>query len=157
MSGASSPEILAAYDAVRSDKDPTNWLLISYAGAVGDALKLSATGSGGLDELKEKLDDGQAQYAYARIECVDFFLVLLSIPLSIILSLRAGVIQSLLLYKPCIPNLSAHIPNVERSNPTNTNLPLQIRKRHRIQAHKIYSNNLDWRIHEGDAKSTRKH
>lgn len=70
MSGASAPEILAAYDAVRSDKDETNWLLISYAGAVGDTLKLSGTGSGGLEELKEKLDDGQAQYAYARIECV---------------------------------------------------------------------------------------
>lgn len=38
MSGANSPEILAAYDAVRSDKDPTNWLLISYASAVGDKL-----------------------------------------------------------------------------------------------------------------------
>lgn len=68
MSGANSPEILAAYDAVRSDKDETNWLLISYASAVGDALKLTATGSGGLEELATKLDDSQAQYAYCRIE-----------------------------------------------------------------------------------------
>jgi len=68
MSGANSPEILTAYDAVRSDKDETNWLLISYASAVGDKLKLSETGSGGLEELATKLDDSQAQYAYARVE-----------------------------------------------------------------------------------------
>ncbi|EPE30244.1 Actin depolymerizing protein [Glarea lozoyensis ATCC 20868] len=68
MSGANSPEILAAYDAVRSDKDETNWLIISYASAVGDKLTLSATGTGGLSELTEKLDPSQAQYAYARIE-----------------------------------------------------------------------------------------
>lgn len=72
MSNLSSPEIAAAYDAVRSDKNPTNWLLISYAAATGDALTLTATGSGGLEELKGKLDDGQAQYAYARIEYVSF-------------------------------------------------------------------------------------
>jgi len=68
MSGANSPEILAAYDAVRSDKDETNWLIISYASAVGDALKLTGTGNGGLDELATKLDDSQAQYAYVRVE-----------------------------------------------------------------------------------------
>ena len=68
MSGINSPEILAAYDAVRSDKDETNWLLISYAKPMGDAMTLTATGSGGLSELAEKLDESQAQYAYARVE-----------------------------------------------------------------------------------------
>ncbi|GAP93083.1 putative cofilin tropomyosin-type actin-binding protein [Rosellinia necatrix] len=68
MSGVDAPEILAAYEAVRSDKDATNWLLISYAGAVGDRVKLSGTGSGGLAELASRLDDGQAQYGYARVE-----------------------------------------------------------------------------------------
>jgi hypothetical protein len=68
MSGADSPEILAAYDAVRSDKDETNWLLISYASAVGDKLALTATGTGGLEELAARLDDGQAQYGYVRVE-----------------------------------------------------------------------------------------
>ncbi|KAH9904916.1 cofilin/tropomyosin-type actin-binding protein [Xylariomycetidae sp. FL2044] len=68
MSGADSPEILAAYDAVRSDKDATNWLLISYAGAVGDKLALTGTGTGGLAELAGRLDDGQAQYGYVRVE-----------------------------------------------------------------------------------------
>ncbi|KAI1770048.1 actin depolymerizing protein [Hypoxylon cercidicola] len=68
MSGVDSPDVLAAYDAVRSDKDATNWLLLSYAGAVGDKLTLTGTGSGGLEELATKLDDSQAQYGYVRIE-----------------------------------------------------------------------------------------
>lgn len=68
MSGANSPEILAAYDKVRDDKDETNWLLISYAAPTGDALTLTSTGSGGLTELASHLDESQAQYAYARVE-----------------------------------------------------------------------------------------
>lgn len=68
MSGADAPEILTAYDAVRSDKDETNWLLISYASAKGDKLTLAGTGIGGLEELATNLDDGQAQYAYVRVE-----------------------------------------------------------------------------------------
>ncbi|KAK5651811.1 hypothetical protein OQA88_11679 [Cercophora sp. LCS_1] len=68
MSGVDSPEILAAYEAVRSDKDETNWLLISYAAATGSQLTLSKTGSGGLTELAAELDDTQVQYAYARVE-----------------------------------------------------------------------------------------
>ncbi|KAK3934898.1 Coactosin [Diplogelasinospora grovesii] len=68
MSGADSPEILAAYEAVRSDKDDTNWLLISYAAATGNQLVLSKTGKGGLAELADELDDSQVQYAYVRVE-----------------------------------------------------------------------------------------
>ncbi|KAH8664206.1 hypothetical protein BX600DRAFT_381441 [Xylariales sp. PMI_506] len=68
MSGADAPDVVAAYDAVRSDKDDTNWLLISYASAMGDKLKLTATGTGGLEELTSKFDDGQAQYGYVRVE-----------------------------------------------------------------------------------------
>lgn len=68
MSGADSPEILAAYDDVRSDKSPTNWLLISYSAATGNQLVLSKTGTGGLEELASELDDTQVQYAYARVE-----------------------------------------------------------------------------------------
>ncbi|KAI0535373.1 hypothetical protein GGR58DRAFT_444356 [Xylaria digitata] len=68
MSGLDAPEILAAYDAVRSDKDETNWLLISYVSTVGDKLKLAGTGTGGLPELAAQLDDAQAQYGYVRVE-----------------------------------------------------------------------------------------
>jgi len=68
MSIANSPEILAAYNKVRDDKDETNWLLISYAAATGDKLELTETGTGGVAELATKLDDSQAQYAYIRVE-----------------------------------------------------------------------------------------
>ncbi|TID13418.1 hypothetical protein E2P81_ATG11641 [Venturia nashicola] len=68
MSGADSQEIQDAYNKVRDDKDETNWLLISYAAPKGDALTLTATGTGGLEDLKSHLDDSQAQYAYVRIE-----------------------------------------------------------------------------------------
>lgn len=68
MSGLDAPEIAAAYDAVRSDKDETNWLLISYAAATGNKLALSQTGSGGVSEMAAALDDGQVQYGYVRVE-----------------------------------------------------------------------------------------
>ncbi|KAK3331469.1 hypothetical protein B0H66DRAFT_466189 [Apodospora peruviana] len=68
MSGADSPEILSAYDAVRSDKSPTNWLLISYQGPTGNQLVLTKTGEGGISELAENLDDAQVQYGYVRVE-----------------------------------------------------------------------------------------
>lgn len=68
MSGLDKPDIQAAYEAVRSDKDDTNWLLISYAGNVGDKLTLTATGTGGLSEVSARLDESQAQYAYVRVE-----------------------------------------------------------------------------------------
>ncbi|KAF4636676.1 hypothetical protein G7Y89_g1412 [Cudoniella acicularis] len=68
MSFENPSEVLEAYEKIRSDKDDTNWLIISYAAAIGDKLKLSETGSGGLAELAEKLDPSQAQYAYVRVE-----------------------------------------------------------------------------------------
>lgn len=68
MSGLNAPEISAAYDAVRSDKDPTNWLLVSYASATCSDLSLAKTGTGGLSELRESLDDSQVQYGYVRVE-----------------------------------------------------------------------------------------
>ncbi|PKS12272.1 hypothetical protein jhhlp_001572 [Lomentospora prolificans] len=67
MSGLNSPEIASAYDAVRSDKDSTDWLLIGN-GPTGNQLTLTKTGSGGLEELKKELDDSQVQYAYVRVE-----------------------------------------------------------------------------------------
>ncbi|KAH7162090.1 hypothetical protein B0J13DRAFT_1233 [Dactylonectria estremocensis] len=68
MSGLDAPEVAAAYEAVRDDKDDTNWLLISYAAAVGNKLTLTATGKGGISELATHLDDGQVQYGYVRVE-----------------------------------------------------------------------------------------
>jgi hypothetical protein len=52
---------------VRSDKSDTNWLLLDYESDRSDQLRLTQTGSGGLSELKETLDDSKASYAYARV------------------------------------------------------------------------------------------
>ncbi|PFH61591.1 hypothetical protein XA68_16941 [Ophiocordyceps unilateralis] len=68
MSGLDAADISSAYEAVRSDKDTTNWLLISYAAATGSRMALSATGSGGLSEMAATLDDSQVQYGYVRVE-----------------------------------------------------------------------------------------
>lgn len=68
MSFEDQAAVLSAYEAIRSDKDEKNWLILSYASAVGDKLTLSATGTGGLSELADKLDNSQAQYAYVRVE-----------------------------------------------------------------------------------------
>ena len=68
MSGLQDPAVEAAYDAVRSDKEPTNWLLVGDLPGKKGVLGLLATGEGGLSELAETLDDTQAQYGYARIQ-----------------------------------------------------------------------------------------
>jgi hypothetical protein len=68
MSGLDAAEISNAYDAVRSDKEPTNWLLISYAAATGNQLTLTQTGEGGIEEMAKSLDDAQVQYGYVRVE-----------------------------------------------------------------------------------------
>lgn len=68
MSGLEADDISAAYEAVRNDKEDTNWLLISYAQATGNLLKLTKTGSGGIGELAEALDDKEVQYGYVRVE-----------------------------------------------------------------------------------------
>ncbi|KAM0482499.1 hypothetical protein ACHAPX_003017 [Trichoderma viride] len=68
MSGLDAPDIVAAYDDVRNDKLETNWMLLSYAGAVGNKLALTGTGTGGLGELISSLSDDGVQYGYVRIE-----------------------------------------------------------------------------------------
>lgn len=68
MSGLDAADIAAAYEAVRSDKDTTNWLLISYAGATGSKLSLTSTGNGGLSEMAAALDPSEVQYGYVRVE-----------------------------------------------------------------------------------------
>ncbi|BGP40018.1 hypothetical protein JCM10450v2_003998 [Rhodotorula kratochvilovae] len=68
MADVSAPEIKDAYEAVRSDKDDANWLLLDYAGDRSDKLVLTSTGTGGLDELKTKLQDSNASFAYVRVK-----------------------------------------------------------------------------------------
>ncbi|GAW05137.1 actin depolymerizing protein [Lentinula edodes] len=68
MAELSDPKITEAYQDVRSDKTDTNWLLIDYESDRSDTLKLTQTGTGGLAELREVLDDSRASYAYVRVQ-----------------------------------------------------------------------------------------
>ncbi|KAM0750912.1 ADF-like domain-containing protein [Meredithblackwellia eburnea MCA 4105] len=68
MATVSAPEIASAYEDVRNDKTDTKWLLLDYESEKSDTLKLTATGTGGLEELKTHLSDDRASFAYARIE-----------------------------------------------------------------------------------------
>ncbi|GAA5940383.1 hypothetical protein JCM10213_007518 [Rhodosporidiobolus nylandii] len=68
MADVSDPAIAAAYDDVRNDKTDSNFLLLDYAGERTDKLTLTTTGSGGLEELKTHLKDGNASFAYVRVK-----------------------------------------------------------------------------------------
>ncbi|CAA7264333.1 unnamed protein product [Cyclocybe aegerita] len=67
MADVSDPTIAEAYFEVRNDKSESNWLLLDYESDRSDKLKLTSTGTGGLAELREALDDSKASYAYARV------------------------------------------------------------------------------------------
>jgi hypothetical protein len=64
----SDPEIAQAYEDVRSDKSPTTWLVLKYASATSDSLKLDRTGTGDIAEMTEALGDDEAAYAYVRMK-----------------------------------------------------------------------------------------
>ncbi|KAH9939921.1 hypothetical protein B0H21DRAFT_697969 [Amylocystis lapponica] len=68
MADCSDPQIDEAYQDVRSDKSETNWLLLDYESDRSDTLKLTSTGSGGLDELRDRLDESKASFAYVRVQ-----------------------------------------------------------------------------------------
>jgi hypothetical protein len=65
----SDPEIAQAYEDVRSDKSPTTWLVLKYASATSDSLKLDKTGTGDdISEMTETLGEDEAAYAYVRMK-----------------------------------------------------------------------------------------
>ncbi|KAH7091311.1 hypothetical protein FB567DRAFT_271573 [Paraphoma chrysanthemicola] len=64
----SDPEINQAYEDVRSDKSETTWLVLKYASASSDNLKLAGTGTGDIAEMTESLADDEAAYAYVRMK-----------------------------------------------------------------------------------------
>ncbi|KAF8183161.1 actin depolymerizing protein [Pholiota molesta] len=67
MADVNDPAIKEAYEEVRNDKSETNWLLLDYESDRSDKLTLTQTGTGGLAELTEVLDDARASYAYVRV------------------------------------------------------------------------------------------
>jgi len=67
MAELSDSKIIEAYLDVRADKSQTNWLLLDYESERSDKLQVTQTGTGGLVELCEVLDDSKASYAYVRV------------------------------------------------------------------------------------------
>ncbi|KAG0171799.1 hypothetical protein DFQ28_004776 [Apophysomyces sp. BC1034] len=59
-------DLNAAYQAVLSDSDSTDWLIYSYDKGTND-LRVQGTGDGGLEELYDEFSDGKIQFAYARV------------------------------------------------------------------------------------------
>jgi len=53
-------------DNIRNDKDPTNWMLMSYHDTI-DELFLDESGSGGFDEMIARLGDDDVKYGVFRI------------------------------------------------------------------------------------------
>jgi len=68
QNGPLLPCQLTAYNDVRDDKTETNWLLVDYETERSDKLKLTGTGSGGLAELQNSLQDSNASFAYVRVK-----------------------------------------------------------------------------------------
>ncbi|CAH7671619.1 hypothetical protein BY996DRAFT_6433819 [Phakopsora pachyrhizi] len=67
MADVKDPLIQDAYEDVRNDKTPTNWLILNYESEKSDSLRLYRTGSEGLEELKGLLENDQASFVYSRI------------------------------------------------------------------------------------------
>jgi hypothetical protein len=68
MADVSEEAIAKAYLDVRDVKSETSWLLLDYASDRSDKLVLTKTGSGGLEELRDELDDSKASFGYARVK-----------------------------------------------------------------------------------------
>lgn len=83
---ANSQSILDAYSSIVDDTHGNDWLLLQYTNTWSDELSLFAYGSGGVAELKNKIDDlKQVYFAFCR-EQVDLkpaFLLISYIPDSV--------------------------------------------------------------------------
>lgn len=64
----SDAEIAKAYEDVRSDKSETTWMVLKYATATSDDIKLAGTGTGDIAEMAETLGEDEAAYAYIRVK-----------------------------------------------------------------------------------------
>jgi len=69
MADVSDPAIQAAYEDVRSDSNPTNWVVLAYADR--DRLSVQGTGSNGIAEFVGQLKDDTVQYAFVRVTTGD--------------------------------------------------------------------------------------
>jgi len=63
----SDENVVQAYNAVRDVANSTNWLLLNYTSEYSNKIVLSEMGSGGLDELLDRLESTQVSYAYLKL------------------------------------------------------------------------------------------
>ncbi|KAJ2086642.1 hypothetical protein EV179_005473 [Coemansia sp. RSA 487] len=57
-----------AYEDVRDDKSETMWMLLEFDEATkADELRVTAKGTGDIEELKEKLSDDAPAFGYIRV------------------------------------------------------------------------------------------
>ena len=68
MCDVNDDSIKKTINKIHSDKDPINWLIISYADGTTDKFILFGSGSGGLTELTQNLNNKFIGYGYLRIE-----------------------------------------------------------------------------------------
>ncbi|KAJ3320024.1 hypothetical protein HDV06_005758 [Boothiomyces sp. JEL0866] len=60
-----SAELQQAYNSILDQSNPINWAMFSYG--QGQELKVTGTGDGGLEELKDEFEGSKIQYAFARV------------------------------------------------------------------------------------------
>jgi len=66
LSSFGHESVKQAYDSVRNNGDPTNWLLAHYES--NEEITLEASGSGGVDELASHLKEDGCQYGFFRVD-----------------------------------------------------------------------------------------
>mmetsp|Transcript_10202 Transcript_10202/g.17818 ORF Transcript_10202/g.17818 Transcript_10202/m.17818 type:complete len:144 (-) Transcript_10202:75-506(-) len=72
----SDPQISEAWQKVRSDDDPTTWLLLGYESK--NKLTVAEAGSGGPAELQEKLTDEKIFFGGLRTKAGKFMAIMMS-------------------------------------------------------------------------------
>ncbi|KAJ3270196.1 hypothetical protein HDV01_000475 [Terramyces sp. JEL0728] len=60
-----SAELQQAYNSILDQSSPNDWAMFSYGH--GQELKVTGTGDGGLEELKDEFEGSKIQYAFARV------------------------------------------------------------------------------------------
>eukprot|EP00010_Vexillifera_abyssalis_P007591 CAMPEP_0201550004 /NCGR_PEP_ID=MMETSP0173_2-20130828/6429_1 /ASSEMBLY_ACC=CAM_ASM_000268 /TAXON_ID=218659 /ORGANISM="Vexillifera sp., Strain DIVA3 564/2" /LENGTH=169 /DNA_ID=CAMNT_0047959873 /DNA_START=103 /DNA_END=612 /DNA_ORIENTATION=+ len=68
---ASDSNITATWDKITSENDDTNWMLLSPKSGSKSDLEVVGSGSGGLNEMKETLDEGRIMFGLLKVVGVD--------------------------------------------------------------------------------------
>jgi hypothetical protein len=68
MVDVSDPALTQAYTNVRSDANPTSWVVFGYD---GNKIVVQATGSGGFGEFQAVFKDDQCQFGFVRVNTGD--------------------------------------------------------------------------------------